>query len=130
MTKKHKILALLFVLTVAFVLVSLVEDKEPIKKNEAYYQEHFCEKLDGITEFILPDRTRVDCLTDDYAIEVDWAKKWAEGIGQSLFYAEMTNKKAGVALIVGENDQRYLKRINLIAGKVKVKVFIIKREKD
>ena len=130
MRKKNKIIALLFALTTAAVLASLMEDKEPVKKNEAYYQVQFCEKVNGITEFILPDRTRVDCLTDDYAIEVDWAKKWAESIGQSLFYADMTDKKAGVALIVGEKDQRYLKRINSIARKVKIKVFIIKSERD
>jgi hypothetical protein len=75
----------------------------------------------------LPDKTRVDCLTDGYAIEVDWAKKWAEGVGQSLFYADMTNRKPGVALIVGENDQRYLKRINLIAKKFNIKIYIIKK---
>ena len=130
MRKKYKILALLFVLTTAVVLSSLMEDQEPIKKNEAYYQVQFCEKVNGVTEYILPDRTRVDCLTDDYAIEVDWAKKWAESIGQSLFYADVTDKKAGVALIVGENDQRYLKRINRIVRKVKIKIFIIKRERD
>jgi hypothetical protein len=130
MRKKYKIIALLFVLTIAVLLSSLMEDKVPIKKNEAYYQVQFCEKVNGITEFILPDRTRVDCLTDDYAIEVDWAKKWAESIGQSMFYADMTNKKAGVALIVGEKDHRYLKRINHIARKAKIKIFIIKREKD
>lgn len=126
--KKYKILALLFFLITAVVISSLTEDQEPIKKNEAYYQIQFCKKKNGVTEVVLPDRIRVDCLTDDYAIEVDWAKKWAESIGQSLFYTDITNKKAGVALIVGEKDQRYLKRINRIAKKVKIKVFIIKKE--
>ncbi|MDT8451555.1 MAG: hypothetical protein RQ936_02275 [Gammaproteobacteria bacterium] len=127
MRKKYKILFLSFCLATAVVLSSSMEDKIPIKKNEAYYQVQFCEKVNGVTEFILPDRTRVDCLTDEYAIEVDWAKKWAESIGQSLFYADMTDKKAGVALIVGENDNRYLKRINRISKKVNIKIFIIKK---
>ena len=49
---------------------------------EKYYQTKFCNKLNGRIEYRLEDTTRVDCLTDDYAIEVDWAKKWAEeGIG-------------------------------------------------
>lgn len=30
----------------------------------------------------LPNGTYVDCLTDDYAIEVDFSNKWAEAIGQ------------------------------------------------
>lgn len=130
MIDKYKIIALIFVLSTAIVISCSKESKAPIKKNESYYQMQFCENVNGITEFILPDRTRVDCLTDDYAVEVDWAKKWAESIGQSLFYADMTDKKAGVALIVGENDERYLKRINRIASKVKIKIFIIKKERD
>jgi hypothetical protein len=40
----------------------------------------------------------------------------------------MTKRKPGVALIVGANDERYLKRIYLIARKFNIKVFIIKRE--
>ena len=78
-------------------------------------------------EYRLFDRTRVDCLTGEYAIEVDFAKKWAEGIGQSLYYAEVTGKKPGVALIVGEKDKRYLKRLNRVASKYNIKVFLIKR---
>jgi hypothetical protein len=69
----------------------------------------------------------LNCLTDNYAIEVDWAKKWAEGIGQSLYYAEMTNKKAAVALIVGEQDQRYLNRINKVASKAGITIMEIRK---
>ena len=35
----------------------------------------------------MPDGTRCDILTDTHAIEVDFADKWAEAIGQSLNYA-------------------------------------------
>jgi hypothetical protein len=69
----------------------------------------------------------LNCLTDNYAIEVDWAKKWAEGIGQSLYYAEMTNKKPAVALIVGEQDQRYLNRINKVASKAGITIMEIRK---
>ena len=48
MRKKYKILALLFVLTTAVVLSSLMDNQEPIKKNEAYYQVQFCEKVNGL----------------------------------------------------------------------------------
>jgi hypothetical protein len=33
---------------------------------ERWYQEQWCEAMDGQTEVILPDKTRVDCLTDEY----------------------------------------------------------------
>ncbi|MCD4667316.1 MAG: hypothetical protein K8R44_01770, partial [Sulfurimonas sp.] len=70
------------------------------KYHEKYYQTLLCDKLAGEMEYILQDRTRVDCLTDEYAIEVDFAKKWAEGIGQSLHYAHMTGKKPAVGFIM------------------------------
>jgi hypothetical protein len=78
-------------------------------------------------EYRLFDRTRVDCLTDNYAIEVDFAKKWAEGIGQSLYYADVTGKIPAVGLIVGKKDKRFLKRINRIAKKYNIKVFVINK---
>lgn len=36
-------------------------------------------------EYVLPDRTRVDCLTDEYAIEIEFAENWAESIGQAMY---------------------------------------------
>ena len=62
------------------------------KHNERFYQTSLCNKLDGKMEVVLKDKTRVDCLTDEHAIEVDFAKKWAESIGQSLYYAEMEQR--------------------------------------
>ena len=116
----------LVVFTFTIVYLSFEQPKDkPAKKNERYYQTILCQHLNGQAEFRLKDKTRVDCLTDEYAIEVDWAKKWAEGIGQSLYYAEMTNKKPAVALIVGKKDQRYLNRLQTISDKLAIKVFII-----
>lgn len=80
------------------------------KWHEADYVDHNCK---GELEYILPDRTRVDCLTDTHAIEYDYSHKWAESIGQSLYYSAMTGKKAGIVLIVDPADNgRYLKRLN------------------
>jgi len=68
--------------------------------SEKTYQKYFCSVNNGYIEYILPDRTRVDCLTDTYAIEVDFANKWAEAIGQSLYYSNETGKQAGILLIL------------------------------
>lgn len=77
-------------------------------------------------EVVLKDRTRVDCLTDEYAIDVDFAKKWAEGIGQSLYYAEMTDRKPAVGLIIDtEKENHFFKRLEMIAEKYQIRVFII-----
>ena len=101
----------------------------PKKYHERYYQTKLCKQLDGKMEVRLPDKTRVDCLTQEYAIEVDFAKKWAEGIGQSLYYAEVTKKQPAVGLIVGKKDQRYLKRLQKVAQKYAIEIFIIEKEK-
>jgi hypothetical protein len=98
------------------------------KYNEKHYQTLICNNLGGIMEYRLADRTRVDCLTDDYAMEVDFAKKWAESIGQSLYYAHMTQKEPAVGLIVGKKDTRFLKRLEKVANKFSIKIFIIKKE--
>ncbi len=97
------------------------------KRYEKYYQTKMCNKLDGIIEYRLPDRTRVDCLTDDYAIEVDWAKKWAEGIGQALYYAQMTGRDPAVGLIIGKGDERYLKRLKKVADEFDIKIIILEK---
>ena len=79
---------------------------------ERYYQDTYCK---GIKEYVLPDRTRVDCLTDTHAIEYDFGRKWAEAIGQSLGYAFATNKKAGIVLILeSKKDYKYWIKLNSI----------------
>ena len=75
--------------------------------NEASYQRAYCSAHGGVEEYVLSDRTRVDCLTDTHAIEFDFADKKYEAVGQSLHYAVMTNKKPGIVLIL---DKKYLDR--------------------
>ena len=96
-------------------------------KKEKYYQYKLCKKLHGKMEYRLKDNTRVDCITNKYAIEVDWAKKWAEAIGQSLYYAKMTGKQPAIGLICSKNDNRFKKRVLKIAKKYNIKLFFIKK---
>jgi len=54
-------------------------------------------------------------LTNTYAIEFDFGKKWAEAIGQSLYYSFQTGKRAGVVLILeSEKDRKYWIRLNSV----------------
>lgn len=93
-------------------------------KNERYYQKLFCDKIGGKIEYRLSDGTRIDCLTDTHAIEVDFARKYAESVGQSLHYSIMTNRKAGVYLIIKKRSEiKYLKRLKRIAKKHRIDVF-------
>ena len=95
--------------------------------NEKYYQNIWCRQNNGVSEYILPDKTRVDCLTKDYAVEFDFASKWAESIGQSLYYAKMTKKKPAVALIMEQGgDEKYYKRLEVLSKDYNITLFRIK----
>ena len=60
----------------------------------------------------MPDGTRCDILTDTHAIEVDFANKWAQTIGQSLNHAMQTGKKAGIVLVLKDrSDEKHLERL-------------------
>jgi len=76
------------------------------KHKESWYQAKTCA---GKIEYRLDDRTRIDCLTKDHAIEYDFANKWKESIGQSMHYAIKSNKQAGIVLIMRkDSDDKYL----------------------
>lgn len=95
------------------------------KQVESYYVNQWCTSDFGRKEAILWDMTRVDCLTKDYAVEFDFAKKWAESIGQALYYSKMTGKKPAVALILtSPADYRYVKRIERLDNGIQV--FLVK----
>jgi hypothetical protein len=80
---------------------------------EQWYQEKWCRERGGRVEVVLPDKTRCDCLTDTHAVEFDFAKKWAEALGQSLYYGLQTGKKPGIVLILeDEGDYKYWLRLN------------------
>ncbi len=99
------------------------------KKSEAYYQSIFCNKLSGIKEYKLRNNTRVDCLTDEFAFEIDFGKKWAEAIGQSLYYGIETNRKPAIGLIIDiKKEKRFLERLNTVAKLLNIEVMVIEKE--
>ena len=49
-----------------------------------------------------PSYGRVDLLTDDFAVEVDWISNWQAGIGQALHYAHETGKAPVLAIALKE----------------------------
>jgi len=82
---------------------------------EKWYQKNWCDDNNGRTEVIFSDRTRCDCLTATHAIEFDFGSKWAEAIGQSLYYSIQTGKRAGIVLILEhKKDYKYWIRLNTI----------------
>lgn len=95
--------------TMFSVLLSFpVHGQEIRKAKEADYNRAYCTQLKGAMEAAYKQRNskvRVDCLTSSHAIEVDWSDKWAESIGQSLNYAILTRRNAGVILICRRTEQ-------------------------
>jgi len=65
--------------------------------TESEYRSRFCAGMPQ--ERVLPNGTRVDCITDRLAIEVDWTHKWAEAIGQSMLYSAATEKLPAIILV-------------------------------
>lgn len=102
--------------------------------KEVYYQNAFSDTLtskgiENSKEVRLSDNTRCDIVTDQYAIEVDFANKWAESIGQCLHYALMLNKKPAVLLILEDDkDIKYLNRIKVTSNKYHITIWIINKE--
>ena len=103
---KTKHIDLITLALVAVALLFTATTGAAAKKHEHDYQTQWCGEHQGETEVPLPDRTRADCLTATHAIEVDFSKKWAEAIGQSLSYSLLTGKKPGIVLIVEKKKHR------------------------
>ena len=86
---------------------------------ESSYQRAWCEANKGIVEYENKDKTRVDCLTKTHAVEFDFANKWAESVGQALYYGIKTGLRPKVVLIL-ENPKKqmvYFKRVEELAKK-------------
>ena len=91
-------------------------------ETEKHYQSLFAVAVKGKTEVIMGDKTRCDVVTDTHAIEVEFAQKWTEGLGQALWYSFQTNKKAGIVLIIEKKkDERFLIKLRSLIKHRKIK---------
>jgi hypothetical protein len=103
------------------------EPATPGKHPEKWYQDEAVKKIGGTTEHRV-DNGRVDILTDTHAIEVEFAAKWKNAIGQSLWYSLQTNKPAGIILIVEDEkaDRGQVIRLGSVisANHLPIKVWI------
>lgn len=80
--------------------------------KERIYQDAWCAAQGGMLEVRLPGGLRIDCETATHAVEVDFASKWAEAVGQCLAYAGATGKHPGILLILEHpSDSRYLDKL-------------------
>ena len=91
-------------------LVVLVFLASPaLSGSESRYLEEHCF---GIKNYVLADRTTVDCLTPTHAIKFEYAYKWKEALGQTLYYNWKSGKRGGIVLIYKKlTDEMYFNQL-------------------
>jgi len=94
--------------TITLCFLLLLSFSINAQTTESDYQYLIHQQLGGQREYKV-ESGYVDILTEDYAIEVKFANKWKHAIGQALWYALQTNKKAGIVLVKKkETDYKYV----------------------
>jgi hypothetical protein len=73
------------------------------------------------------DDTRVDLMTDQWAVEVDWAPKWAEAVGQCQWYALTTYKQPGIVLLVKDftTEAKHIYRCKVVCTKLEIFLWLL-----
>lgn len=105
------------VLAAVLLVLVLCNNVQSAHKVEKDYQRAFCDAAHGKMEVRLDDAARIDCLTDEYAIEVDYGpQKFYEGISQALYYGLKTHKRPGLLLIDVPNSIYVKRTIAIITG--------------
>lgn len=115
-----------------FLLITILPVEAKRIYSEKVYQTQWCKVHNGKMEYRLNDKARVDCVTDTLAVEFDFANKWAECVGQALYYGRQTKKQPACVLIMenGEKDLKYLYRLRRAAYKkgVNMRTYTMKPE--
>ena len=123
-----------FILTIALLFTSQLTSQltSPTAPRETDVVKQIASRYNARVEVRLWDATRVDMLSDDTAWEVDWSHKWAEGIGQALYYAAVTRKRPGLVLLVRDmdRDRRYVYRAQTVCAKHGIELRIEVLRKD
>lgn len=113
MTKRCYIICVIaFIVFVAFIVLLIRDANAVVHHVEKVYQNSTCKSLGGQEEVVTDSGTRCDCLTPTYAIEYDFAHKYAESIGQSINYAFHFDRKPGIVLIIeDQSDKHFLEEL-------------------
>lgn len=105
----------LYLIVVFSALGGAVQASDEKHQSERWYQAEWCQEHNGQAEAVLEDQTRCDCITATHAVEVEFAKRWSQAVGQSLHYALKTGKRAGIVLILARpSSEKYLHRLKAI----------------
>ena len=108
--------------------IQSIPKQNNFKPSESTINTRWCDSRGGIAEFRTKDGTYVDCLTDTYAVEAEFDNNWKEAVGQSLHYAESTNKQAAILLIKRQKSKKdYYSELERVINKFQlpIKVYVI-----
>ena len=117
--------------SIAIISCLLLSGNTLAVENEDYYNRIFCEDMGGQAEYVLPDRSRVDCLTSTHAFEADWAQglKVYESIGQALYYSAETRKQPGILLLIKKNNsEKYIRKVKRVIETFNLPIKLIVRD--
>lgn len=97
------------------LITSLILAAPADLRVEKEFVDHYCPWR---TEVVLEDRTRVDCLGAEGAYEFDFDDKWAEALGQALWYGLATGRRPGIVLIMRgtQADKNYQRLRTMVRG--------------
>lgn len=120
--------------SIVIVFIVLIGSVVPLKAQSTKLSENeyadYIQSLIGGQREVSVQSGRVDILTKEYAFEVEWANKWKDAIGQSIWYGVQTNKKSGIILIMKKKeDYKYFIQLNTaleyadLTNKIKVYLF-------
>jgi len=115
---------LVIVLLFLFMAIPAVAAHQYLEKG---YQAAWCSARGGIQEYRLDDGARVDCLLPEYAVEFDFGYKWAECVGQAIYYGQKTTRTPACVLIIedAKKDVVFVERLRITATKAGVKWWTI-----
>lgn len=112
-----------YIVFIATILITISVSEAGQARRESTYRDAWCR---GETEVLLPNGTRADCVTTRHAIEVEFAHKWQQAIGQSLNFADQTGKQPAILLIIErDKDWRYYRKCRRLANKNGIRLWYI-----
>lgn len=121
-----KLKASFLVIVISVACLAMQPASEPRKLSEAEHAEALAEKYGAALEVVQWDKTRIDFVTDDYVIEIDFAYKWAEAIGQALYYAiaDPSDRLPAIVLLVDKGQDRFAHRCQAVCAAHGIKLFV------
>lgn len=113
------------------LLVPVISLPLNVAAPEKDWTDALAKRINGQSE-VQVDRGRVDVMTDSYAIEIDFIKKWHEGLGQAIHYGDESTR-IGVLALIDKNEAhedlehlRLLKKIEKLCIKKGVKLILLR----